>query len=93
MGSEDIADRLETIAEELDDLVIDQLRMATSRVAEGDEPDPDVLKEERRIASARRAVAKAAAILETIQRTRESTGRTGVTRLRQDQRHGRSMHR
>jgi hypothetical protein len=63
MGLEDIADRLETIAEELDDLVIDQLRMATSRVAAGDELDPDVLKEERRIARARRAVAKAAAIL------------------------------
>ena len=30
MGLEDIADRLERIAEELDDLVIDQLRMATT---------------------------------------------------------------
>jgi len=63
MGLEEIADRLETIADELDDLVIDQLRMATSRVAAGDALDPDVLKEERRIARARRAVAKAAAIL------------------------------
>jgi hypothetical protein len=63
MGIEDIADRLESIAEELDDLVIDQLRMATSRAAAGDDLDPEVLKEERRIARARRAVSKAAAIL------------------------------
>jgi hypothetical protein len=63
MSLEDIADRLEAIAEELDDLVIDQLRMASSRVAAGDDLDPEVLKEERRIARARRAVAKAAAIL------------------------------
>jgi len=63
MGTEEIADRLESIVEELDDLVIDQLRMATSRVAAGDEVDPELLKEERRIARARRAVAKAAAIL------------------------------
>ena len=63
MGTEEIADRLESIVEELDDLVMDQLRMATSRVAAGDEVDPELLKEERRIARARRAVAKAAAIL------------------------------
>jgi hypothetical protein len=63
MGLEDIADRLETIAEELDDLVIDQLRAATSLMAAGDEIDPALLREERRIARARRAVAKAAAIL------------------------------
>ena len=63
MGIEEIADRLETIAEELDDLVIDQLRIATSRVAAGDDLDPDVLSEERRIARARRAVSRAAAIL------------------------------
>jgi hypothetical protein len=60
---EEIADRLESIAEELDDLVIEQLRMATSFLAAGDDVDPAVLKEERRIARARRSVAKAAAIL------------------------------
>jgi hypothetical protein len=63
MGIEDIADRLESIAEELDDLVIEQLRMATSFLAAGEDVDPAVLKEERRIARARRAVSKAAAIL------------------------------
>jgi hypothetical protein len=63
MGIEDIADRLESIAEELDDLVIEQLRMATSFLDAGDDVDPVVLKEERRIARARRSVAKAAAIL------------------------------
>jgi hypothetical protein len=63
MGIEDIADRLESIAEELDDLVIDQLRMATSFLAAGEDVDPAVLKEERRIARARNAVSKAAAIL------------------------------
>jgi hypothetical protein len=52
MGIEDIADRLESIAEELDDLVIEQLRMATSFLATGDDVDPAVLKEERRIARA-----------------------------------------
>jgi hypothetical protein len=61
MGIEDIADRLESIAEELDDLVIEQLRMATSFLAAGEDVDPAVLKEERRIARARRAVSKAAA--------------------------------
>jgi hypothetical protein len=63
MGIEDIADRLESIAEELDDLVIEQLRMATSFLDAGGDVDPAVLKEERRIARARRSVAKAAAIL------------------------------
>jgi hypothetical protein len=63
MGTEEIADKLEAIAEELDELVLDQLRMATSLLAEGDDLDPAVLKEERRIARARRSVSKAAAIL------------------------------
>jgi len=63
VGTEEIADRLEAIAEELDDLVTDRLRTATSMAAAGEEPDPEVLGEERRIARARRAVAKAAAIL------------------------------
>jgi hypothetical protein len=63
MGTEEIAEKLEAIAEELDELVLDQLRMATSLLAAGDELDPEVLKKERRIARARRSVSKAAAIL------------------------------
>jgi hypothetical protein len=58
-----LAGRLEAIAEELDDLITDRLRTAVSLAAEGTEPDPAVLKEERQIARARRSVAKAAAIL------------------------------
>jgi len=58
-----IADRLDSIAEELDDLITDQLRMAVSSAAESGQPDPAILAEEKKIARARRSVAKAAAIL------------------------------
>jgi hypothetical protein len=60
---ERLAERLEAIAEDLDDLITDRLRTAVALAADGTEPDPEVLKEERRIARARRAVTKAAAIL------------------------------
>ncbi len=65
-GSDDLerlADRLDAIGEELDDLITDRLRTAVALAADGTEPDPAVLKEERQIARARRSVAKAAAIL------------------------------
>ena len=53
-----VRERLEAIAEELADLAIDRLRAAV----EGNE---DAAVEERRITRARRAVEKAAHLLET----------------------------
>jgi hypothetical protein len=55
---EELADRLEVVAEDLADLALDRLRSA----AESDDPSPAVA-EERRITRARRAVEKAAALL------------------------------
>jgi restriction endonuclease S subunit len=60
---EAIADRLEAIADLLDDLIVDRIRTALSFVSEGEEPDPALLAEEKRLARARRSVSKAVAIL------------------------------
>ena len=60
---EAIADRLEAIADQLDDLIVDRIRTALSFVSEGDEPDPALLAEEKRLSRARRSVAKAVGIL------------------------------
>jgi hypothetical protein len=68
MDVEDVADRLDAIAEELGDLVIDRLREATGTARRGDSPDPAVVAEERRLTRARRAVEKAVVLL------RASTG-------------------
>jgi hypothetical protein len=68
MDVEDVADRLDAIAEELGDLVIDRLRAATSTARRGDAPDPAVAAEERRLTRARRSVEKAVVLL------RASTG-------------------
>jgi hypothetical protein len=54
---EELAERLDGIAEELGDLALDALRQA---VDEGAEKRPDT---ERRLTQARRAVEKAAALL------------------------------
>lgn len=56
-GTEEIRERLEAIAEELADLVTDQLRESIEGGATG------ASAEERRLSRARRAVEKAAAIL------------------------------
>ena len=63
MGSEELADRLSAIAEELGDLALDCLRRASDEVSDQGVPDPALLSEERRITRARRAVEKAAALL------------------------------
>ena len=63
MGAEELAERLAAMAEELAELAIDRLRAATGGLRRGEEPDPGVLAEERRLTRARRAVEKAAAIL------------------------------
>jgi len=60
---EAIADKLQSIVEELDDLITDRLSTALSMTTKGGEPDPVVLAEEKLIARARRSVAKAASIL------------------------------
>lgn len=63
MGTDEIAERLAAIAEELADVAIDRLREAQSSAHAGAPPDPAVLAEERRITRARRAVEKAANLL------------------------------
>ncbi len=63
MDLEDVAQRLEAIVEELDDLAFDRLRQATSAVRRGGAPDAALAAEERRLTRARRAVQKAVVTL------------------------------
>ncbi|MHB8681091.1 MAG: hypothetical protein ACYDA2_03210 [Acidimicrobiales bacterium] len=63
MGTEDVAERLAAIAEELGDLALDRLREASASLGEGSEPDPALMAEERRITRARRSVEKAVQLL------------------------------
>jgi hypothetical protein len=60
---DDLAERLEAIAEQLSDLALDRLRTAWSGAEHGGDPDPSLVGEERRLTRARRAVEKAAALL------------------------------
>jgi len=59
----DIVDRLEAIAEELADAALDRLRRNAEAVRAGEEPDPAIAAEEKRITRARRSVEKAATLL------------------------------
>jgi hypothetical protein len=61
--TDDIAERLSGIGEELADLALDRLRQATESVRVGGQPDPRVTAEEKRITRARRSVEKAAMLL------------------------------
>jgi hypothetical protein len=65
MGSDpaDIAERLDSIAEELADLALDRRRPAPDSLRGGSEPDPQLTAEEKRITRARRAVDKAVVLL------------------------------
>ncbi len=65
MGADlsELAERLSGIGEELADLALDRLHQATDSVRAGEEPDPSVTAEEKRITRARRAVEKAALLL------------------------------
>lgn len=63
MGTEELAERLSALAEELGDLALDRLQEASAAVRGGGEPDPALLADERRITRARRAVEKAASLL------------------------------
>jgi hypothetical protein len=64
VSAAELAERLSAIAEELGDLALDRLRQASDQVAADGTPDPALLAEERRLTRARRAVEKAAALLE-----------------------------
>jgi hypothetical protein len=63
MDVEELAARLDTIAEELAEIALDRLRSATGGLRRGEEPDPAVLSEEKRLTRARRSVEKAASVL------------------------------
>ena len=63
MGTEELAERLAAVAEELADLAIERLTEARAALRTGGDPDPALLAEERRITRARRAVEKAASLL------------------------------
>jgi hypothetical protein len=63
VGADELAEQLRAIAEELGELALDRLRRAAEDAGAGG-PDPQVLAEERRLSRARRAVEKAAALLE-----------------------------
>ena len=63
MGAEELAERLDSIAEELADLAFERLGAASAEAGRGGPPDPALLAEERRLTRARRAVEKAAAVL------------------------------
>jgi len=60
---EDVAGRLESIAEDLADAALDRLRRNADAVRAGGDPDPVLTAEEKRITRARRAVEKAASLL------------------------------
>lgn len=63
MDTDELATRLEGIAEELADLALERLSAASSAAGRGAVADPALLAEERRITRARRAVEKAATLL------------------------------
>ena len=60
----ELSERLRAISEDLADLALTLLREAAERVRAGDQPDPALVAEERRVTRARRAVIKAAQLLE-----------------------------
>ncbi len=60
----ELADRLRALADELADLALDRLREASEAVRDGESPDPRLVAEEKRLTRARRAVEKAAALLD-----------------------------
>jgi hypothetical protein len=60
---EELAARLETVAEDLADAALDRLRRNADAVAAGETPDPGLVAEEKRLTRARRAVEKAVALV------------------------------
>jgi len=59
----DIVERLESIAEDLADAALDRLRRNADAARAGEEPDPTLAAEEKRITRARRSVEKAVTLL------------------------------
>jgi hypothetical protein len=59
----ELADRLDAVAEDLADAALDRLRRNADAVRAGEEPDPGLVAEEKRITRARRSVEKAAGLL------------------------------
>lgn len=66
---EDLRVRLEDIAETLADRALALLHEASSEAGRGGTPDPALLAEEKRLTRARRAVEKAARLLDDADRT------------------------
>jgi len=64
MASDEIADQLRGIAEQLSELAFAALHEASATAGRGEAPDPALLAEEKRLTRARRAVEKAAGILD-----------------------------
>ena len=62
-GPDELADRLEQVAEELGDLAFERLRRASEDAGRGGRPDATTLADERRLTRARRAVEKAVVLL------------------------------
>ena len=60
----EVAERLRDLGETLADLALDRLRRASESLHETGTPDPALVAEEKRITRARRAVDKAADLLE-----------------------------
>jgi len=60
---DELAARLGSIAEDLADAALDRLRRNADAVRAGEEPDPGLVAEEKRITRARRSVEKAAGLL------------------------------
>lgn len=62
-GTDDLADRLAALAEEIGDLAYSSLSDASAALGRGEEADPALIALERRLTRARRAVDKAVQIL------------------------------
>jgi hypothetical protein len=64
MSAEELAERLESIAEEIADLALDTLREASSRTEAM--ADPVLVRQERRLIRARNAVERAVVLLRPV---------------------------
>ena len=62
-ATDDLADRLAALADEIGDLAYGSLHEASSALGRGEEADPELIALERRLTRARRAVEKSVQIL------------------------------
>lgn len=63
-SSEELAERLSAIADEIGEMAYDLLQQASSSAGRGETPAPELMAEEKRLTRARRAVEKAAHVLQ-----------------------------